>query len=297
MLDKFRDRLPPQTRYFRVQFPLAYVGGGMFKFHNCEQQFSIHPHGLNYLIYRLYGYDKKTSYIDKDHARELFEWKMEEFTKYINFCARKMKSLHFKEARRKSFVAAINMGALWGLMTDYNAVPHREVLDMVEQAGLADKVVSLAGKADPNEMVLLVQNRKELETIGGHYGLAIRNGETGHVALGYEAYVQAHNYLFTWPLRATNRHLSKVHNALDALKEALDECHSIDVVNMLKTRQVRTLKLKTTDSEIQSTINRHAADTAAVLVSKLTPLTTGYGHKTEAKKVLDQIFKQLTKGK
>lgn len=246
--------------------------------------------GETYLLYRLHAY-RKVPYIDRDDAREAMATNYASFCKLINRGTRYMLTANYKEAKRDVWIGAFDKhNFLMGLMTSYNPFSHAQVLDMIEEAELTAQV-KWSSVSDV-ELKLFI-GMKSLGVHNAEFGMVITNGETGHVALGYHAAIKVDGYIYTWPLSATRRHLSKLDEAKKSLQVALEECQNIAILNCIKNLPVAKLKLASKDADLSFYIHQKKDKPIAELIAIAARYRGKSGHKTEAEKLLTQIFKGI----
>ena len=126
-------------------------------------------------------------------------------------------------------VAALYEGAIVGLMSNYVPVPHKELLDMIKDAGLADRIIhwnlSVTGlRVDISLRSAVEETRNKLIA-----ALSIDNGHSGHYALRYRAAVRVDDFEWRLPLSGKRRHLSKVHLAVANFSASLDQVQDLRI--------------------------------------------------------------------
>jgi len=265
-LDELKNELTDwHTAYAEIPAPPTLEFSiSTFNFASEAYCFHISRHGLNFLLYRL------QEYVNKDKARHLFKDNKAEFCKYINFCFRKMRTMRHKEARREHFIAAflihLDRIDLEGLLTNYNPISNKQVVEMVENSGLADRLTWAT--YDRSDMQLFLKSKVHRSDDLLTYGLVIRNGETGRAALSYNACINVSNYYYTWPLQASKRHLSKISNAVDNLSIALEECENIEIFELLRTTPVEEIPIAVKNKDIMDIVWKYKNKPASVATQK-----------------------------
>lgn len=139
----------------------------------------------------------------------------------------------------KKFIAAYYQGAIVGLMSNYRPVPHSELLDKVQDAGLADILYSW--RLDQQELRLYLSLRSK-KSWGSLVHFRISNGHSGHSALKYYATVKVDNYEWGMPLTIKRRHLSRVNLAVESITGALEEIQALKIEDRLSHTSMKVVR-------------------------------------------------------
>ena len=204
----------------QVQFPMTYTGKTddqdrpIFHFAN-DVDFPMLEIGAGYLHERF----KATPY--------------SAFTKLFRDAKFEFMSTYTTQSA-DVMVAALYEGAIVGLMSNYVPVPHKELLDMIKDAGLADRIIhwnlSVTGlRVDISLRSAVEETRNKLIA-----ALSIDNGHSGHYALRYRAAVRVDDFEWRLPLSGKRRHLSKVHLAVANFSASLDQVQDLRIEDKLK---------------------------------------------------------------
>lgn len=286
------ERYP--ATYTEVCFPMVFdsasyrvgfstPGGGPYYFQN-----GLALDGLTYILYRL------EDHVDRDEARDLYLRDRGAFVEYVNIARKIQEQARWREIGR-TLIAAEIAGSLYGLLTNYNPVSNSEVLDMVESAGLESRLSWY--KFEAKEMSLYFRSKAVIDNKAA-FGLAVRNGETGHVTLGYYLYVAYGDYVFTFPYAHKRRHLSRVGEAKSDLQAALESVDLIDMDTYMKNHALseieKCLSAKKFD-KIRLMIAGRRSYPIADFVSYLFQQRSVYGLKTVVSEALDKILGAVAK--
>lgn len=208
-------------RYTTISFPMKHVEDGTFEFANGEiLKFS--ELGAGYLSEKV----RTTSYAT---FTELFrEEKYDEIANIVNANLSIFKPV---------YQVALFDDEIVGIMSNYNPVSHQSLLETIEKAGLSANLTTWSSCQTHMDFYVLVGARSRNGLL---VYLKIRNGHSGHYALNYNLVLKADGY--EWKQPATylkrRRHLSKVQEVVDALKEAMDQCETVKLDDALMAEPV-----------------------------------------------------------
>jgi hypothetical protein len=234
--------------------------------------------GRTYILYRL------GSYIDRKKARGMSN---EPFVKYVNQ-QRKWQESEELSRHGEKLIVAEHKGMIHGLLTHYNPISHRQVVEMVEKSTIYNRLSWYS--LSPKDMTLGFSS-KYVAQGKAQFGLAIKNGETGHVTLGYHLYVKSEDYIFFTPLNIKRRHLSKVNEAYEGLEEILRIATEVEVDQVLINTPATEFLLLLSDKKYDKIkAELYGEMSADELVSKLFRLRDERGYKVTANHALDAIF-------
>jgi hypothetical protein len=212
----------------------------------------------------------------------------EEFVKHINACRDRQEQAQPKR-KNKPLIVASNKGIIEGLLNHYNEVSHRDVVSKL--GPVKNRLTSY--DLTPKEMRLFFRSRFIIGQRAS-FGMAIRNGETGHVTLSYNMYVACEDYTFFIPLDMKRRYLSKVGEVVDNLDKIIDTAASVEVDQILLNTPKRVFLSLLSDKKydkLKEKINEQRASiNSDELVSYLFTLRGERGYKTATTKALDVIF-------
>lgn len=236
--------------------------------------------GRTYILYRL------GTYVNRKEARQLSP---AQFVRYVNQQRTWQESEEMFRKNEKLIVAS-HKGVIEGLLTNYNPISHQQVVEMVEKSSIYNRLTWFT--LTPKEMALAFAS-KYLSNGRAEFGLAIRNGETGHVTLGYHLYVRSNDYVFFIPLNIKRRHLSKVTEAYEGLEGILNLAAGIEMDQVLENTSASEflplLSAKKFDKIQGHLVSGEAR--ASALINALFSLRDERGYKTLANKALDICFK------
>lgn len=275
------------VQYVLVKFPLSFNRG---QYHFGEVSFDdFSRDGLTYLLYRL------GTHVDRKKARNFFfNGSRQNFVHYVNQCRNYQESASIREAHRPQLIAALvtrdNHTELWGLLTNYTAVSNRSVLERIQNSNLPSAITYT--RFSPKEMLIFCRSR-DLGKTSVQYGLALRNGETGHTTLSYLLAVYSDDYIFCFPPTDRRRHLSRVGEV--NLDDVFDAINDLEIHNLMETTQVGTLHLKLTGypDVLVNEILEHPARSIANTLPVLLRLRREKGLKTAAETLLDSILAKV----
>lgn len=284
------------ARYDLIKFPMVFDSASNKVGFNSPSGTPVYFEGLSgdgmtYILYRL------GQYVKRHEARDQFAVSRAKFVELINFARAIQEQEHWREIDR-TLIAATIKGTLYGILTNYNPVSNREVLDMVDDAKLVNRLTWY--KLTPKEMSLYLKSKNVLDNHAA-FGMAIRNGETGHVTLGYHLYVSYGDFIFTFPYDNTKRHLSRVNEAKNDMTAALNDIDTIDIDAYLRTHPasevVGLLRDKKFD-KLRSEISRSTTCTINEFIIRLLRHRDSYGWKTltdeAVSKVLNEVASKVT---
>lgn len=286
------------TVYTEVQFPMVFQPGDRpvgFSLPGNNKAFwkALSRDGLTYIVYRL------GTYVNRKQARAyIFNnegvRRYSDFVRYVNQCRKWQTSENFKRRDEKLIVAS-QEGNIDGLMTHYNPFSHRDVVEMVEQSPIAQLMTAFA--LSPKELDMLFRSKFSVRGVY-EFGMAIRNGETGHVTLGYHLYVRSRDYVFFIPLNVKRRHLSKIDEAQAGLEGILKTATDVEVDQLLKRTPAADILPLLSDKKfgiLKQDSELFDSPTADDMVGRLFYLRGMRGYKVAASKALDVVFnKALT---
>lgn len=177
--------------------------------------------GVNYLIYALSRYLNDTK-INAD-VRSLLG-KPEKLCKLVN-------DVLTSYSKKETYVAVfVNSGSveLVGFLTSYIPKHHWEVLDLINEFGFSETISSWECTA-----------KRMIVRFGGtasgrlKWCMSLKNGETGHVAIGYCFSIQSDTFVVDVPFKSRNRHQSKVGVTLTNFAAILDELSALAITEIL----------------------------------------------------------------
>jgi len=139
----------------------------------------------------------------------------------------------------KKYVAAFFNGAIVGIMSNYRPVPHGELLDKIQNAGLED---ILSGWYLNQQELRVYLRLASTKSSGSLVYFRISNGHSGHSALKYYATIKVDNYEWGMPLTIRRRHLSRVNLAMESIKGALAEIQSLKIEDRLVSTKIKAVR-------------------------------------------------------
>jgi hypothetical protein len=290
MLNKIRQECEQQKmQYIPFGYPLKYdsKNGTWTILDQTGLQFS--RDGISYLLYRVSSHmNAAQTAAFKDKAREALSYSYQEFTDLIND-ARFDQQYAEPFRQDQDLVASVLDNVIYGIMTKYEAVSNLELLDLVEKAGLEPTGYRLTIK----ELNLFFQSGKA-STL--EWGLDVRNGETGHVALGYHVYLKRDDYIFTFPFTAYRRHMSKVYEVPEQLQQAAESIHEVLLWDYMTETKASDFAVQLYGKEkLQPLLDKYVGKdyTLDRLVVELLTLREKRGYKVVCTNAVNTIMKEV----
>lgn len=195
--------------YPSVQFPLELIDatGGIFQSVNGVT-FKLSELGAGYLSERMPG-------VKYAQLTEL--WRTGNFAGILATLDTQGAHLNGRNLQ----VAIVN-GEAVGFMSSYNPVPHRQIVQLLQDQGLTGQLINY----ELNQTHLQVNVKVADVTKNLVAVMRIRNGHSGHYSLRFTAALMAPGY--DWEAkgdlrRGRRRHLSHVQALVDQLKTAIDD--------------------------------------------------------------------------
>jgi hypothetical protein len=218
-----------------LEFPVRHIGGqiisdgqkhplGTFMSSN-GQIFTWHISGVCYVA------ERNVRYAYSDFSKPFRQGKYDELAALVNQAMDELRG-----ARGNRYVGAMYNGQVVGILRQYNPVFHSDLLQLIEDAGLASSVVR--GSLDAEKMVVDLDVRVEgrddvIDQDGLHVGIRVVNGHSGHIALHYRLLIKARSFEYTKPLRKRARHMAGVTEIKNALEDALCDVAAMKVDQQL----------------------------------------------------------------
>lgn len=292
--------------YRKVAFPIQPYANDAIRFSANKDDVSgymgrVTPDGFNYIIQRVSSFLNSEQAQDfRKRARELFyeQGNLDKFVELVNDYRALQEQTIPAEKNRELIAALVDDVDLAGLLTTYNPYSHADVLDLVRSAGFEDSLTAYS--VTPREMKLYFKTRQDGPF---EYGLLLRNGMTGHVALSYNMYVRSEKYEYFTAIAGKRKHMSKLDSAVGRIEEAFSEARTIDINNYMENTVdsglVRNTVLKYNSSSDKYGILKNdilnLADQPLINIVRRLHQYTGYkGYKTLASNILNILFKEIT---
>lgn len=269
--------------YTVVSFPLVYapeLGVGFTTKNLPIFPMGFSNDGLTYLLYRL------GAYVNRDKARELYSTDLGAFVCYINGCRSWQETENFKLGG-KDLILVTSRGTVEGLLTNYNVVPHLSVLDRIEQSPIKDNITGYS--ICPKRMVIKFRSKYILDNKAA-FGLAVCNGETGHVALSYNFFVESGSFTFLFPLKDRRRHLSKVGEVNQRLVDVFEAANEVDLDAKLRAASPLEIPANIIAGFDKIAFVFEKNTTLRGVVDDLLRFRTRHGYKGQATKALEYIL-------
>ncbi len=187
------------------------------------QKFVANRIGLQYMAYRLkLGDDKVSQYLrGKITGAEL--------TDAFNIAWEAI-----PVSKRGKLIAASVNNKLVGMLRNYTAVAHNDLLNSIEGFGLAGSVVY--GNVNDFEMNMIISVEAFKEFIAG---LRITNGHSGHVSFRYTSAFRVNDFEFDLPMADRVRHLSSVITSVSNMKSLIEGAADLRINRMLEKTTIR----------------------------------------------------------
>lgn len=205
-----------------VQFPMVYVG----KNDGERPRFSF-ANGVEYQVAELGAGYLSERFKQNKYAACTKLYRDELFADLAGLTS---------QADDQTYQAAFYDDAIVGIMSNYNPVPHVELLDLVESSGLADQIAWW--NLHPTGLEIGIRINAVATKSGLMAALRIENGHSGHYALKYGATVRVNDYEWTAPLGGKRRHLSKVQLAVSQLTAAMEQVSDMKMEDRLKVMTI-----------------------------------------------------------
>lgn len=240
--------------------------------------------GLQYLAYRLHNDGKVLAKFLKGDADGV------EVVKSFNAS---FEAIHPK--KRGKMIAAIFKGELVGMMKNYQAVSHNEIVDAIERYGLAESIAYSHVDQYCMNMILDVNAK-------GDYiaGLRIVNGHSGHVSFRYSSAFKAGDFEFDIPMVARVRHLSSVIASVESLKSLIEGAAELRIDELLRKTSVRRVSEIIRDTFIKPNKRQQIlldnaeigkdCENALDYILKLSDYTHVQGYKKAASSIMNRII-------
>jgi hypothetical protein len=241
--------------------------------------------GVNYLIYALTRYLNDTK-INAD-VRSLLG-KPEKLCKLVN-------DVLTSYSKKETYVAVfVNSGSveLVGFLTSYIPKHHWEVLDLINEFGFSETISSWECTA-----------KRMIVRFGGtasgrlKWCTSLKNGETGHVAIGYCFSIQSDTFVVDVPFKSRNRHQSKVGVTLTNFAAILDELSALAITEILSKTPTSEFVFYLDDPDIQEKFGglmiTHYASPIGQFMAEVGELLDTRGYKTLGTKLLENLTKAV----
>ena len=277
-------------RYREFNFPIRFSESDQVFYDMQGNIFTFSKPGYNYIVYRL------ENMIDNKKAfKYLYDSDPGQWCVKANRLADRLKEGNKSgrgwEVSGKPLIAAYRGKEIFGLLTKYKDVSNLSVLDLVEKWGVVESVTDYS-LIDTEFTLFLASGNLDLF----EWGLAIRNGETGHTTFGYRVYFKTDDYTFTFPLESVRRHMSRVDEVESNLQSVFENVSEMQVWNIIENTKAanyaKYLTLKPEYAKLQDVfelfVDKHR--TLDKLLFKLAKVKKEKGFKVVCERVMNEIF-------
>lgn len=203
-------------------------------------------------------------------------------------------------SKRGKMIAAIYKNELVGMLRNYTAVSHNELIDAIEEFGLAGSIVySNVDQFSMNMIISVAVNDKYIA------GLRVMNGHSGHVSFRYSSAFRVNDFEFDIPMSDRVRHLSSVQQSVANLTDLLEGAGDLRIDEMLRQTPIRAVQQIVRDEFLKPSKRQNIllenpeigedCSNALEYVISLSRYTKTRGYKKAASSILNRIIDVITK--